>query len=86
MGSNFVLNLKNRKAGEVDERSSEDEGVKGGALVGLSQPYLGCGWFFEKKQGASDVRSDLICSHHVYNHQGPASEWKTVIKKGELIV
>ncbi len=39
----------------MDERSSEDEGVKGGALVGLSQPYLGCGWFLREK-GASDVR------------------------------
>lgn len=63
MGSNFVLNLKNRKAGEVDERSSEDEGVKGGALVGLSQPYLGCGWFFGKKRSIRcAVRSDLLSS------------------------
>lgn len=61
----------------MDERGSED--VKGGVLVGLSQPYLGCGWFLEK--GASDVPSDLICSHIVYNHKGPASEWKNSIKK-----
>lgn len=66
------------KGEEVDERSSEDEGVRGEALVGLSQPYLGCGWFFEKK-GASELLSDLI-----YNHQGPASEWKTVLKKVNL--
>lgn len=30
---------KGKGAGEVDEGSSEDEGVKGEALVGLSQPY-----------------------------------------------
>lgn len=67
----------------MDERSSKDEGVKGGALVGLSQPYLGCGWFLEKK-GASDVASDLTCSHSIYNHKGPASKWKTVLKKVNL--
>lgn len=38
-----VLQRKRRIKGEVDERSSEDEGVKGEALFGLSQPYLGCG-------------------------------------------
>lgn len=67
----------------MDEGSSEDEGMKEGALVGLSQPYLGCGWFLREK-GASDVPSDLICSHNVYNHKGPASEWKTVLKKVNL--
>ena len=55
---------KESKGGEVDERSSEDEGVKGGALVGLSQPYLGCGWFLEKKTKKRSircaVRSDLL--------------------------
>lgn len=28
--------------------------------------------------------SDLICFHNAYNHQGPASEWKTVLKKLNL--
>lgn len=36
------------KGGEVDERSSKDEDVKGEVHVGLSQPYLGCGWFLKK--------------------------------------
>lgn len=40
-----VRQRKRRIKGEVDERSSEDEGVRGEALSGLSQPYLGCGWF-----------------------------------------
>lgn len=71
----------------MNERSSENEGVKGGALVGLSQPYVGCGWFLAKKRRkkrASDVLSDLICPIYVYNHKGPASEWKTVLKKVNL--
>lgn len=46
----MIVRGKKSKGREVDERSSEDEGVKGGALVGLSQPYLGCGWFLEKKE------------------------------------
>lgn len=79
-----VRQRKRKSEGEeVDERSSEDEGVRGEALVGLSQPYLGCGWFLEKK-GASELLSDLICFHNIYNHQGPASEWKTVLKKVNL--
>lgn len=36
-----------------------------------------------KKKGASDVTSDLISSYNVY-HRGPASEWKTVLKKVNL--
>lgn len=53
---------KESKGGEVDERSSKDEGVKGGALIGLSQPYLGCGWLLEKKKRSirCAVRSDLL--------------------------
>lgn len=48
MGLNFKAALKvtvrqrakeSRGEREVDERSSEYEGVKGGALVGLSQSY-----------------------------------------------
>lgn len=48
MGSNFKAELKvtgrqkakeSRGEREVDERSSEYEGVKGGTLVGLSQSY-----------------------------------------------
>lgn len=42
----------------MDERSSEDKGVKGGALVGLSEPYLGCGW--KKRSIRCAVRSDLL--------------------------
>lgn len=57
MASNFELSL--RKGGEEDERSSEDEGVKGGALVGLSQPYLGCGWFLEKQQKKKRVEYQM---------------------------
>lgn len=45
----------------MDEKSSEDEGVRGEALVGLSQPYLGCGGFLEKKRSIRiAVRSDLL--------------------------
>lgn len=63
----------------MDERSSEDKGVKGGALVGLSEPYLGCGW--KKRSIRCAVRSDLIISTTA---EGPASEWKTVLKKVNL--
>lgn len=46
----------------MDERSSEDEGVRGEALVGLSQPYLGCGGFLGGggRSIRSAVRSDLL--------------------------
>lgn len=46
-----VRQRKRRIKGEVDERSSEDEGVRGEALFGLSQPYLGCGGSERKKGG-----------------------------------
>lgn len=77
---------KSEKGKEVNERSSEDERMKGGALVGLSQPYLGCGWFLaknKKRDRASDVRSDLICSH-VYNQKGQPVSGKKSIKKVNL--
>lgn len=41
---------RSKGGGEVNERSSADEGVKGGALVGLSQPYVGCGWQKKRKK------------------------------------
>lgn len=68
---------KGDKTGEVDERSSKDQGVKGGALVGLSQPYLGC---VLRKNKEHQMSSDLIFSHKIYNHKGAASEWKTALK------
>lgn len=81
----------------VNERSCEEEGMKGGALVGLSQPYLGCGWFSakikkkkkDKRKRVSDMWSDLICSHNVCNQKGqPVSgenEKKKLYYKDELI-
>lgn len=41
-------------------------------------------WLVLRKKGASDVPSDLTCSHKIYNHKGPASERKTVLKKLNL--
>lgn len=66
----------------MDKRSIEDKGVKGEALVGLSKPYKACGW---RKQNKS-IRCAIRFDPHVYNHKGPASEWKNSIQKGELIV
>lgn len=76
---------KSKKGKEVNEKSSEDEGVKGGALVGLSQPYLGCGWFSAKNKKRESircaVRSDLLPR---LQPKGPASEWEKSIKKVNL--
>lgn len=77
---------QNKSKREVDEKSSKDEGVKGGALAGLSQPYMGVvGSQKKKKKRASDaVRSDLL-SQCLQPQR--ASQWvENSIKIGDLIV
>lgn len=75
---------KEKKSRRRGWGSSEDEGVKGGVLVIIAILRMWLVLRKKKKKGASDVAPDLICSHNVYNHQGPASEWKTVLKKMNL--
>lgn len=74
---------KSKRGAEVDERSREHEGVKGGALDRLSairRVWLALRRRRKKKKKEHQMPSDLKCSRHVYNHKGPASEWKTVLK------